>query len=278
MRIRFTGLALGFCLAAAACPSGRAWAGEAWPTRVTAAYKVTFNGFNVGSFRFESTVNGRQYVLDGNAELSALLGIFKWKGVTRSTGTISGDDPKPAAYDFDYKANSKTGSVAMSFSDGRVAKTTLVPPNHPSKEAIPVQEQHLKDVLDPLSAIMALSHGQSTNPCGRKVSIFDGKQRFDLLLSFRRQSKVTEAVPSGQPGIGYVCLVRYMPIAGHKPNEKSNIVAGDSGIEVAFRPIPSANLLVPYQINIPTLVGSAKLTAERVEITGPGMKEIALVH
>jgi hypothetical protein len=136
----------------------------------------------------------------------------------------------------------------------------------------------LKDVLDPLTAIMALSRSKGDNPCGRKVSIFDGKQRFDLLLSYRRQLKVAEAVPSGQPEVAVVCAVRYVPIAGHKPHEKSSISPGDSGIEVAFRPIPSANLVVPYQITIPTLFGSAVLTAQRVEIVAPGMKQIALVH
>lgn len=283
MRIKLAGLAPAACLSAVmlsalSCPSSAPLAAEVWPSRVSAAYKVTFNGFEVGSFHFESTVNGRQYVLNGNAELSALLGIFKWKGVTHSTGTVAGDDLSPASYAFDFKSNSKTGSVLLNFADGRVASTTITPPSRPSKEAVPVEEQHLKEVLDPLSAIMALSRGRAANPCGRKVAIFDGKQRFDLYFSFRRQSRVTEAVPSGQPGIGYVCRVRYLPIAGHKPHEKSNIATGDSGIEVAFRPIPSANLLVPYQITIPTLVGSAMLTAQRVEITGPGTKQIALVH
>jgi hypothetical protein len=257
---------------------GPASAADAWPSKVSAAYKVTFNGFEIGRFQFESTVNARSYVLDGSAELSALLGIFKWQGTTHSSGTIVGEQPKPALYAFDYKSSSKTGAVTLSFNEGRVASTKVVPPNKPSKEAVPVEDQHLKDVLDPLTAIMALSRSKGENPCGRKVSIFDGKQRFDLLFSFRRQLKVAEMVPSGQPEVGIVCSVRYVPIAGHKPHVKSSISPGDSGIEVAFRPIPSANLFVPYNITIPTLFGSAVLTAQRVDIVAPGMKQIALVH
>jgi hypothetical protein len=255
-----------------------AGAAEVWPSRVSASYKITFNGFDVGNFQFESSVNGRSYALSGNAELSALLGIFKWHGATRSSGTIAGEAPKPANYTFDYKSNSKTGSVKLAFANGRVASTTLVPPSNPSKNTVPVQEQHLDGVLDPMSAVMALTRGKVANPCGRRISVFDGKQRFDLVFSFRRQLKVTEAVPSGQPGIAFVCRVRYFPIAGHKLDEQGQIKPGDSGIEVAFRPIPSANLLIPYQITIPTFVGSAVMTAQRVDITTPGMREIALVH
>src|SRR5262245_60980926 len=184
------------------------WASDAWPSRVAAAYKITFNGFDVGNFQFESSVNSRSYTLTGNAELSALLGVFNWKGVTRSSGMLSGEDPKPAAYTFDYKSNSKSGSVKMSFSDGRVANSTVIPPSSPSKATVPLQEQHLKSVLDPLTAVMAVTRGQAGNPCGRRVSIFDGKQRFDLLFSFRRQQRITETVPSGQPGIAFVCRVR----------------------------------------------------------------------
>jgi hypothetical protein len=133
-------------------------------------------------------------------------------------------------------------------------------------------------VLDPLSAVMALTRAQSSSPCGRKISIFDGKQRFDLLFSFRRRERVPETRPSGQPGIGYVCRVRYIPIAGHRNNDETRQMAGNTGIEVALRPVPSANLLIPYKITIPTIAGAAVLTSQRVDITTAGMRQIALVR
>jgi hypothetical protein len=248
-----------------------------WPDRVSAKYKVTFNGFDVGSFHFESTVNSRSYTTKGTAELSALLGVFKWSGTTQSSGRLTGEEPKPAEYDFDFKSKSKNGSVQMSFNDGGVASAKVLPPSFPSKNTVPVQQHHLKGVLDPMSAILALSRGRVGNPCGRSVSIFDGKHRFDLVLSFQRQERVTEARPSGQPEIGYVCRVRYIPIAGHKNNDETRQMANSNGIEVALRPIPSANLLVPYRVTIPTVAGPAVLLSQRVEIT-TGTGQIALVH
>ena len=50
---------------------------------------------------------------------------------------------------------------------------------------MPLREQHLKGVLDPLSAIMVLSRGSSANPCDRRLPIFDGKERFDLVFSYK---------------------------------------------------------------------------------------------
>jgi hypothetical protein len=267
-----------FFALAAVCLQSPAVDAKAWPTRVAAVYKITFGGLEVGNFHFESSVNEQSYTLSGNAELKALLGIFNWQGVTRSSGSVAGERPKPAAYTFDFKSNSKSGSVKMSFNDAGVSNVSSVPPHTPSRASVPVREHHLKDVLDPLSAVMALTRARSSNPCGRKISIFDGKQRFDLLFSFRRRERIPEARRSGQPGIGYVCRVRYIPIAGHKNNDETRQMAETTGIEVALRPVPSANLVIPYQITIPTIAGSAVLTSQRVDITAPGMRQIALVR
>lgn len=108
--------------------------------------------------------------------------------------------------------------------------------------------------------------------------MFDGKQRFDLQLSFRRQTRVAEMEPSGQPGVAFVCRVKDVPIAGHKMNEETAGLAASDGIEIALRPIPSANLFIPYQITIPTVAGTASLTAQRVEIVTSHNEQIAMVH
>ncbi len=255
---------------------------ENWPTQVRATYKVTFNGFEIGDFHFESNITSDGYTADGHAELSALMGAFKWEGTTRSAGKVVNDRPKPAGYIFDYKSNSKLGSVKMSFNEAAaVSNVSILPPRKPNKEKrlVPVQAHHLKEVLDPLSAVLALTHGSTVNPCGRKLSIFDGKQRFDLVLSFRGQQRITEAVPSGQPGIAFVCRVRYVPIAGHKPDdEDTKSMAGNGNIEIMLRPVPSANMVVPYRVKIPMLVGSAELVSQRVEIVTSNRRQIALTN
>ena len=247
------------------------------PSKIKASYNIEFAGIEIGKFRFQSTIDSASYSSSGSAKLSALLGAFKWRGSTSSTGVWGRGEPQPSRYAFKYKSNSKSGSVDMSFSKGSVADRTLEPPSKPSKRSVPLSEGHLKDVLDPMSAVMALTTGQIDKPCDRKVAVFDGKHRFDLELSYRRKERIKEARPSGEPDIAIVCGVRYIPIAGHKDNKSTRYMAAAKGIEVALRPIPSANILVPYEIRIPTFAGSAVLRSQRVEIT-TGMKQIALVH
>jgi len=55
-------------------------------------------------------------------------------------------------------------------------------------------------------------------------------------------------------------------------------MAANDAIEVALRPVPSANVLVPYQISVPTMAGSAVITAKRVEIISPGKPQIAMLY
>lgn len=251
---------------------------QAWPAQVRATYRVDFNGFDVGTFQFTANVSGNQYNLRSEANLSALLGAFKWKGVTQSAGVIAADTPKPAGYTFDFAGTGKQGSVKMGFAQDAVTNLAHVPPHVPQPGTIPVREQHLKSVLDPLSAVLAMSRSAGENPCARRIAIFDGKQRFDLAFSYKRQERVAEARPSGQPGVAYVCRVKYQPVAGYRQNEDTRRLAGETGIEVALRPVPSANLWIPYIITVPTGAGPATLTSQRVDITGPRNEQIALMY
>jgi len=89
---------------------------------------------------------------------------------------------------------------------------------------------------------------------------------------------VTEQQPSGQPDVAYVCRVKYQPIAGYKLDRETEFMASNDAIEVALRPIPSANVFIPYQATIPTLAGSAAIFVKRIEIDSPGKPQIALTH
>lgn len=253
-------------------------AAQGWPANIRAVYEVSFNGFSVGDLEFTAEAERQSYTLTSNARLSMLLGAFTWDGKIRSFGLLVNQAPKPASFTFDFKSSLRAGSTQMGFGDSGVTNVTHLPPPTPRPDIIPVLDHHLKGVIDPLSAIMVLARGSADNPCDRRLPIFDGKERFDLILSYKGDTKVKEQQPSGQPGVAHVCRVRYLPIAGHKADAEGKFMAANDGIEVALRPIPSVNMLVPYQINIPTMGGVASIVSKRVDITSPGKPQIALTH
>jgi hypothetical protein len=248
------------------------------PARMRVLYEVNFNGFVVGSFAFDAQAAGESYSLAGSARLSVLLGVLSWEGETRSFGMLAKEATRPATFSFDFKSGLAAGSTTLAFADDAVSSITQLPPAAVDPSAIPLREDHLKGVVDPLTALMVLSRASSSNPCQRRIAIFDGRERFDLLFSYKGQMPVTEQPASGQPSVALLCRVRYLPIAGHKVDPETQFMAANEAIEVALRPIPAANLFVPYHITVPTRLGTASLIAKRVEIASPGKPQIALLH
>jgi len=236
---------------------------EREPYRVSATYKITLNSFEIGTLRYESSVGFNGYVVKSEVELSALFGAVSWKGATRSSGTIHGAQPKPANYTFDFKGSSGVGAVDIGFKEAGVSSLSVLPARSLAADTVPLKRKHLKGVLDRLSAALALTRTQGKSPCGRKFSIFDGQQRFDLELYLRRQQ------PRGE-GKAVVCRVKYRPIAGYRANNETKALSRSTTIEIAFRPVAGAGLMVPDQITIPTISGPIALKAQKVDIKTPG--------
>lgn len=249
---------------------------EGWPSHMKADYDISFNGFSVGTFAFQAEAGGQVYTVSGNAKLSLLLGALTWKSEIRTVGSVVKDAPKPGGYTFDIVSGSKAISTRMGFEDGMVSSVANFPEALHTSPVVPLKPQHLQGVVDPMSAMMQLAYG--SNPCDRRLPIFDGRERFDLVFSRKGETRISEQQPSGQPGTGLVCRIRYVPIAGHKVDEGTRFMANTDEIEVVLRPIPSAKIYVPYQVTIPMPVGSAKLTSKRVEITQTGRPRIALLY
>ncbi|MFA5949274.1 MAG: DUF3108 domain-containing protein [Hyphomicrobium sp.] len=228
---------------------------------VDATYKITLNGFELGSFHFGSNVEQDHYTLDTDIEISAFLGVIHWKGATRSTGAIAAKSPKPADFLFEYESSAKAGSVKIGFGEKGVESLSVEPVALALPDEIPLTEAHLKGVLDPLTAIMALTHVDAPTPCGRKVAIFDGKQRFDLDLQFARAERL-----AGTSETALVCRVKYQPIAGYTPTDETRALAASNEIEIAFRPVPAAKLMLPQSVSLPTPAGHARLDLVQIRV------------
>lgn len=275
-RARCLALPLVAAATAALVPGLAQAAGAGWPTSVKARYKLLFAGFEVGSYRFSSSTDGKSYSTNGSAKVSALFGAFKWAGGIKSSGTLAAEAPRPAAYKLDFKTKKKKGSVTLGFDNGAVTAVDLVPNKPPHPTAVPVRPEQLEGVFDPMSSILAITHAGKGDPCARTIPIFDGKARFNLVLSPKGTERLKEEHPSGQPTQLKVCRVKYVPVSGHKPKDFVDPWVDYGGIEISLRPVPSANVYVPYKVSIPTTIGAAVMLAETINITASNDARIAL--
>ena len=241
------------------------------PARIQARYAITLNGFDLGSLDFKAENTAGGYKVTSDVSISALLGAFTWHGVTNTSGKISQGGFKPQDYRFEYSSTSRNGSVEMGFDGKQLTRLAVEPLTYSTPDTVPLERSHLTGAIDPLTAIMTLTRADAANPCGKTLAIFDGKQRFDLSMSFRRQEPIAE----GDAAQATVCRIKYTPIAGYRNNDETRALAQNTGIEIAFRQIPAARLMVPHKVVIPTMAGDAILTAERINISTPDRDKIA---
>ncbi len=79
----------------------------------------------------------------------------------------------------------------MVLDEGSVKELAASPP--PGGDRVPVTETSRQDIVDPLTAMLSLAatagEGLFQEACRHTLPIFDGRQRCDLKLSFKRMDK-----------------------------------------------------------------------------------------
>jgi hypothetical protein len=246
------------------------------PQVVSARYNIVFGGVEIGRFNFNSKVTGRRYDLASDSKVKLLFGMFKWSSEAVAQGSME-RTVSPQSFEFNYQIKKKRKRSAIQFADGRVTKLENDPPINHSSKYVPLEKKHLISVLDPMSAIMSMTRVEG-EPCRDTLEVFDGVMRFQLKLSPNGKRQIKERQPSGQPSFGYVCRIKFKPIAGYKKESNIKYISENDGIEVVLRPVPSAKILVPYEIRVPTMLGSVIIAAQTISVVDRSNRRIAMVH
>lgn len=259
-------------ICAGLCLLGTSARANVVPAKVHAAYDVTFNGIKIGSFDFTSTSDGRTYRLSGQGKISVLFGAFKWSGTASAAGTLADLDPKPQTYDFELKGTTRSGTSALVFDEQRVVSTKVEPPPKVKPDTVKVEPKHLVGVLDPMAAVLALTRS-GPDPCRRRVAVFDGATRVDIVLSPLKQVINASLGPGSAKPVsgGIVCAIKPALIAGHRPSESEKYMTKDKTIEIVLRPVPAAaGVYVPLEFVAPSTLGVVRSVATQITLTMPG--------
>jgi Protein of unknown function (DUF3108) len=138
------------------------------------------------------------------------------EGSFTTRGTITHGHPVPTNFTSKIVSNAESSDVTMVLDKGSVKELAASPP--PGGERVPVTEANRQGIVDPLSAMLfstaSAGEGLSQEACQRTLPMFDGHQRYDLKLAFKRMDKVT--AEKGYAGPVVVCSAGYEPIAGHR--------------------------------------------------------------
>jgi hypothetical protein len=236
--------------------------------RVEVTYRATLAGIPIGSGTWIIDIGPKQYAGAATGRASGLVRVLvSGEGSSTVRGTIRQGRLIPSIFVANIHSH-ESYDVRMEMSGGNVKALKNEPPVLESPDRVPLTDSHRHGVLDPMTALMITVPGTgevvSGEACHAKLPIFDGRQRFDLALSFKRM----EAVDSdkGYRGPAVVCGASYVPIAGHRPGRYVIRYLQESrDMEIWLAPIAGTRVLIPYRVSIPTLFGNAILQAAQFE-------------
>ena len=235
--------------------------------RLDAEYTVSLAGIPIGRGNWVIEIAEDQFTATATGGTVGILRFFSpGHGTGTSRGKLNGVQPVPTSYASTVIKERGVDDVRMVFAGGNVKDFTVEPPLGPRPDRIPVTDADRRNVLDPMTSVLDAVSGNgdpvSPHACGRKISVFDGRMRFDLHSEFKRIEIVKAEI--GYQGPVVVCAVYFVPISGYVPDRYAiKYLAALRDAEVWLAPIAGTRVVVPYRFSLPTPVGTGVLQATR---------------
>ncbi|ABS67182.1 DUF3108 domain-containing protein [Xanthobacter versatilis] len=236
--------------------------------RLEAKYTLTVGSVELGRGSIVVEAGDTAYEITGAARVTGVLrAVSSGKGAAASRGALSGGKMVPRIYAMNAEADGKAETARIAIAGGAVKEMDVEPPLKPLPDRVPLTPDTLQNVIDPMSGAFIYVPGTadllSAAACDRSIPVFDGRQRYDLKLSFLRTEKVKT---EGYAGPAVVCGVRYSPIAGHRPTRYTvKYMEENKDMQVWLVPVAGTRLLAPFKVSVATMIGTAVLTASSFE-------------
>lgn len=236
-----------------------------------AQYRLSLSGIPIGRLDVSSASNGNDYAIEAQGRLTGLVGLFtSGHGAASAAGTVRNGRVEPTRFALETSASRQDRTVRMAMSRGAVTQVEADPVDEPHPHAVPLADSHRRGVVDPVSAFVLAPHADlaidDPRQCERTVPVFDGSSRFDLAFSYGGGQAVNKP---GYAGPVLVCRVRYVPVAGHRPDRDNvRFMVENRDIAVWLAPIGSLRSLVPMRVEVRTQIGMSVADAMTVAIGG----------
>lgn len=253
----------------AVCLVGVQAVGLARAGTVDASYSISLAGLTIGKANLSGVVEDSAYQIHVSAALTGLVGVFaKGSGYGSAQGGLGGAAPLSNGFSVTASNGTLSRTIQIGAVGGNVRGVSIEPPiDLPTEGRVPLQNQHRLGVLDPISAlVMPVRNGNPLDRanCERRLPVFDGTQRFDIVLSFAGIRNVQSE--SGYSGPVLVCAARYVPVAGHRPDRRAiKFMIENRNIDTWLAPVNGGRMLMPYRISVGTMVGTSVIEARRFQ-------------
>ncbi|MGW9231509.1 DUF3108 domain-containing protein [Pseudorhizobium sp. NPDC055634] len=227
--------------------------------RHVSEYHISLGILPIARAAFASEFGSSEYRIAGTFRSWGLAEIIsKISAETSVTGRKRGDRLEAEQYDLVYKTGKRTRVYEVTYKNGDVTRSVTKPEPKPRPDSwVPVAPEDLRSVLDPLTGLVFSGDAKS---CPRRVPIYDGESRMDLILT----PKGTENFSTeGFEGEVLVCEIRYVPKSGFKRGRSDIEYLRKTPMEIWFAKAQSVNVYAPVYARIPTSMGQVYVKAAK---------------
>lgn len=239
--------------------------------RLDARYTASLAGLPIGEGSWQIVIGEREYSATARGTTTGLMKAFTGgHGQTVTQGSLQAGKPVLSSYTASIQSYKKGNEISLKVDAGMIKDLKLDPPAETEPERVPVTDASKSGVLDPMTATLVRMTGNgavmSPEACQRKLPVFDGRLRYDLILAFKRMDQVK--ADKGYAGPVVVCSVYFTPVAGYIPTRAAiKYLREQRNIEIWLAPIGGTRVLVPFRVDGPTPIGRAVLEADEFIVT-----------
>jgi len=237
--------------------------------KLDASYTISFARIRVGDIAATGVFGESEYAISARGRAGGIMKILVDGEASFAThGIIKDGYPVPTTFTSKIVSDAETSDVTMVLDDGSVKELAVAVP--PKSDRVPVTQANRQGIVDPLTAMLfsaaAAGEGLSREVCRHTLPIFDGRQRYDLKLAFKRMDKVT--AEKGYAGPVVVCSVSYEPIAGHRAaTPLVKYLSEGREMEMALAPVAGTRLLAPFRMLVESALANLVIEASQFEVT-----------
>lgn len=228
---------------------------------LTTRYTISLIGLPVGRAEFQTELRPSSYSVSGTLGSAGLADLVsKTNGRSSVSGRIRPDRLEAERYLLSYTSDKKSWKADVRYKGGRAVSADTAPPlrQPPPNDYVPVTQNQLSRVVDPLSGLMVKPGREAAAVCRRTLPFYDGWSRLDLQLSPDGED---DFEADGYRGKVQVCNVRIKPVGGYRSSSNGLKFLANKTLKIWFAPVRDSGIYAPVYVRIPTQVGPLSLTA-----------------
>jgi hypothetical protein len=229
-------------------------------------YDVYGGGLRLLSVGIAVEQESGRYRITGSFRTRGLADLFL--GMTtrvETEGVIADGVPRPTRLLSDGTVRGRERHLSVEFRDREAPLVEIDPPDPETRTPIPPGQ--LLGAVDTLTGLLRASRGLAAGgDCARRVPVFDGRRRFDLVLTDLGTAEMKRSGHSFYEGTARVCHVRQERIGGFVAKDRDARDRADEGTAWIASVLPDT---LPVPVRIEFQSGWGRSILHLVEIRAP---------